>query len=151
MRAAAFAYISQFFERRGASKTNLMNEPKNSSDWFSKVILVLLVVGVAAFLIWEAHPPRVPYSWPKNECINNLRLIDGATQQWALERHKSDTEVPTWEDLKPYLTSGTNVVVLHCQMGGTYTLGSVSNLPTCSIPGHVIPPYTNATAAGVKP
>jgi hypothetical protein len=128
-----------------------MDEPKKSSDWFSKVVLVLLVIGATAFLIREAHPPHVPYSWPKNECINNLRLIDGATQEWALERHKSDTEVPTWEDLQPYLTSGTNLVVLRCRMGGTYTLGSVSNTPTCSIPGHVIPPFTNTASASRKP
>jgi hypothetical protein len=118
-----------------------MSESRNSSDWFSKVILALLAIGIAAFLVWLALPPFIPdgRTSPKNACINNLRLIDGATQAWALEHHKSDTDVPTWAELRPYFTRGTNVVILHCPSGGTYTLGSVSNIPTCSIPGHVLP------------
>jgi hypothetical protein len=68
-----------------------------------------------------------------NTCINHLRQIDGAKQQWALEKGKQATDVPTWDDLKPYL--GT---IPHCPAGGTYTIGIVSNAPTCSIPGHAL-------------
>jgi len=69
----------------------------------------------------------------QNACINNLRQIDGAKQQWALENSKKADDVPTADDLKPFFKSG---VFPTCPAGGTYTIGAVSNSPTCSIPGH---------------
>ncbi len=69
----------------------------------------------------------------KNTCVTNLRQIDAAKQQWALENKKADTDVPTPDDLKPYLK-------LHklptCPAGGTYNLHHVADLPACSVPGH---------------
>ena len=76
---------------------------------------------------------------PINRCINNLRLIDGATQQWALEHNRAETNVPTWADLEPYLCGVNNYPLPKWPSGGTYTMGSVSNVPTCSIPDHVLP------------
>ena len=73
----------------------------------------------------------------KTACINNLRLIYAAKQAWALDKNKSDTDVPTEQDLLPYLKGGTFPV---CPAGGVYTIGAVGVLPTCSIPGHVLPP-----------
>jgi len=68
---------------------------------------------------------------PANPCINNLRQIDGATQQWAIEHHKDTNAVPTWDDLRPYIRN-----TLSCPAGGTYTLGPVGGLPACSVPAH---------------
>jgi competence protein ComGC len=73
----------------------------------------------------------------KNRCINNLRQIDAAKQQWALEKNKTASDVPTWEDLQPYL--GKSKVPLHCPKGGEYTIGAVNQQPTCSIAEHVLP------------
>src|SRR5208283_1364436 len=39
----------------------------------------------------------------KNACINNLRQIDAAKQQWALENKKTTTDTPTREDLITHL------------------------------------------------
>jgi DNA repair exonuclease SbcCD ATPase subunit len=69
-------------------------------------------------------------------CINNLRQLDAAKQQWALENRKTPNTVPTAQDLAPYLKDG---VVPACPAGGTYTLNAVSAAPTCSIPGHALP------------
>jgi hypothetical protein len=71
-----------------------------------------------------------------NTCINNLRQIDGAKQQWALENKMPDTAVPTAADIAPYLKDN---VVPQCPAGGVYTIGAVGTDPTCSIPGHVLP------------
>ena len=70
----------------------------------------------------------------QNACINNLRQIDGAKNEWALEKNKKATDVPTKEDLLPYLRSWPV-----CPQGGTYTIGAVGDKPTCSIPGHELP------------
>ncbi len=71
-----------------------------------------------------------------NACINNLRQIDGAKQQWALENKKDANAVPVATDLVPYFKSGA---IPGCPSGGSYTLNNVAMPPTCSIPGHVLP------------
>lgn len=72
-----------------------------------------------------------------NTCINNLRQINDAKLQWALDKNKSATDVPTAQDLLPYLKDGTFPT---CPDGGTYAINAVGELPTCSVPGHVLPP-----------
>jgi len=71
-----------------------------------------------------------------NCCVNNLRMIDAAKQEWALEGGEKPGDVPMAQDLKPYLKNG---VFPTCPAGGTYTIGAVSNAPTCSIPKHKLP------------
>jgi hypothetical protein len=73
----------------------------------------------------------------QNACINNLRIIDAAKQQWALEKGKKDGDVPTQDDLLPYL--GRNGQFPRCPQGGTYTINAIGELPTCSIPTHRLP------------
>jgi septal ring factor EnvC (AmiA/AmiB activator) len=68
-------------------------------------------------------------------CINNLRLLDGAMQQWALENRKDASAVPTAKEVAAYLKNG----IPKCPAGGAYTLNSVGTVPTCSIPGHALP------------
>jgi hypothetical protein len=70
----------------------------------------------------------------ENACLNNLRLIDAAKNQWALLNHKDGNAVPTEEDLKPFLKKWPT-----CPAGGTYTIGAVNEKPTCSIPDHRLP------------
>jgi competence protein ComGC len=70
----------------------------------------------------------------KNACINNLRVIDTAKQQWALDNSKSADDVPTAQDLDKYIPGG--YAHLHCKRDGEYVIGKVSEAPTCSIPGH---------------
>jgi RNA polymerase sigma factor (sigma-70 family) len=72
-----------------------------------------------------------------NACINNLRLIDSAKQQWALEQRKTAADTPAVEDLTPYF--GTNGEFPKCPDGGVYTIATVGEKPTCNIPGHVLP------------
>jgi type II secretory pathway pseudopilin PulG len=74
----------------------------------------------------------------QNACINNLRQIDAAKKEWALENGKAGGDVPTMADLTPYFKDGKFPV---CPASGTYTIGAVTNPPTCSIPGHKLPDY----------
>jgi hypothetical protein len=66
-------------------------------------------------------------------CINNLRQIDGAKQQWAIQHQKTPDAVPQPQDIAPYFP---NSQIPQCPGGGRYMLNAVSNAPTCSIPGH---------------
>ena len=71
-----------------------------------------------------------------NTCINNLRQIDAAKQEWALENDQTADAIPTALELLPYLRDG---IFPMCPSGGTYTINAVGVPPTCSIPGHVLP------------
>ncbi len=72
----------------------------------------------------------------RNVCINNLRMIDAAKQQWALENKKSEYDVPTPEDLEPYIKGG--FASLHCPKDGIYTINRVGVAPSCSVPEHIL-------------
>jgi myosin heavy subunit len=72
----------------------------------------------------------------QNSCVNNLRQLDGAKQQWALENRKTAEDMPTVEEVRVYLRNNELPV---CPAGGAYTLNAVAVEPVCSIPGHVLP------------
>lgn len=68
----------------------------------------------------------------RDQCLNNLRLIDAAKQAWALENNKSADAVPTEGDLLPYFQNQTFPV---CPSGGIYSINAVAVPPSCSIHG----------------
>jgi hypothetical protein len=74
-----------------------------------------------------------------NGCINNLRLIDSAKQQWALEHGKRATDVPAESDLAVFLRSTGGQVLPKCPAGGDYKINAIGVKPTCSIPKHQLP------------
>jgi hypothetical protein len=73
----------------------------------------------------------------RNTCIANLRQIDSAKLQWAADNNKTLNDTPTAQDLAGYLPGG---VFPTCPSGGSYTINSVGLPPSCSIPGHAVPP-----------
>lgn len=72
----------------------------------------------------------------RNACINNLRELDAAKAQWALDKEKTAADVPTAQDLLPYLRDG---IFPACPDGGTYYLNNLETLPACTVQGHVLP------------
>jgi len=93
-------------------------------------LLCVVVAGVVRGFIF----PRSTSSLAP--CLNNLRQIDGAKQQWQLENRKTSSQVPTWEDIRPLLAHP-----LVCPEGGTYILGRLGESPKCSVggPSHTLP------------
>ena len=71
-----------------------------------------------------------------NACINNLRQIDGAKEQFALEsKLPLGTEV-TAEQISPYLKGG---VIPTCPAEGKISIGVLGQLPNCdSLEGHTL-------------
>jgi hypothetical protein len=79
-----------------------------------------------------------------NACINNLRQIDAAKNEWALENSKTNGTPVTEADIKPYIKLDASGNFPKCPAGGTYTIGSVGEPPACSLgatvsPAHVLP------------
>jgi hypothetical protein len=111
----------------------------------------LLCAVVAAAILVYALPRgirllMIPAKPPSGgACGVALLCVSGAKQQWALECHKSTNDVPTWNDLRPYLPGvwsnhWANGIPV-CPAGGVYTLGRVGDPPRCSIGGigHSVP------------
>ena len=76
----------------------------------------------------------------QNACINQLRQMDGAKQQFALEYNLTGTNYVTAEQILPYLARPGVTQLPPCPAGGTYTLDRIDKPPTCSIPGHTLSP-----------
>ena len=93
----------------------------------------MALTGLAVVLFFSTFAFVSSGHSPRNDCIQNLRQLDGAKQQWALEHRMPPDALPTAADVAPYLKHE-----LACPLKGVYTLNAVSNDPTCSIPGHVL-------------
>jgi len=98
---------------------------------FILIIPLLMAIAIPNFV-------KARTTAQKNVCINNLRQIDGAKQQWALENKKESLDTPMPIDLDSYLPSPFNK--MNCPAGGRYTINIVSEDPECSIPEHKLPP-----------
>jgi prepilin-type N-terminal cleavage/methylation domain-containing protein len=110
------------------------------------LVEIMIVVAIIGLLAAIAVPNFVHARGTSqaNACINNLRQIDSATQQWALERGKLDTEEAVPEEVKMYLRDGK---IPTCPTGPDYvfaaTLGTSPNI-SCPVgatatPGHSLP------------
>jgi hypothetical protein len=65
-----------------------------------------------------------------NSCVNNMRQLDGATRQWAIENNATTGTSVTAEDLSAYLRRTPE-----CPAGGSYAYPSVGTEPSCSLHG----------------
>lgn len=70
-----------------------------------------------------------------NACINNLRQIDAAKEQWAMAKGKVDGDEVNMLGILDYI-KGVRLPV--CPQGGTYKINRIGQPPECSIPGHAL-------------
>ena len=113
------------------------------------LVEIMIVVAIIGLLAAIAIPNfiKARETARKNTCINNLRLIDGAIQQWALENSKNSTDDVVATALTSYLGRGGKGVIngtapggVKCPSNGTYAETKVNAQPTCSFgAGHVLP------------
>ena len=110
------------------------------------LVEIMIVVAIIGLLAAIAIPNfiKARTTSQKNACINNLRQVDGAIQQWALENKKDAAATVKFTDISGYLK---NSVI--CPAGGTtfadsYSLVDVATKPTClkDAVNHVLPTDT---------
>jgi hypothetical protein len=70
----------------------------------------------------------------RNQCINNLRIIDAAKEQAALEGRLKEGDKVDMKLLQDYLPGGRMPV---CPAGGVYTVNPVGTNPRCSVHGEL--------------
>ena len=73
------------------------------------LVEIMIVVAIIGLLAAIAIPNflRARSTSQQNACINNLRQIDGAIQQWALETGAKPTDAVTGGNIQPYMGRGT--------------------------------------------
>ena len=114
------------------------------------LVEIMIVVAIIGLLAAIAIPNFVKAreTARKNTCINNLRLIDGAKQTWALEANASTDATPSEAAIAPYLGRGGTAWAtlksagVYCpdQPGTPYDRHSVASKPSCSYAnGHQLP------------
>ena len=112
------------------------------------LVEIMIVVAIIGLLAAIAIPNfvRARATSQANACINNLRQIDAAVNEWALEQGQQTGASPTMNtDLTPYIKLNSNGGIPQCPASGTYTLGKVGDTPqiSCSLstldPPHKLP------------
>ena len=75
----------------------------------------MIVVAIIGLLAAIAIPNfiKARTTAQKNSCINNLRQVDGAIQQWALENKKGTGDLTNLPALSDFLKGGSVKPVVH--------------------------------------
>jgi prepilin-type N-terminal cleavage/methylation domain-containing protein len=129
-----------------------MQIKRNRKQGFT-LVEIMIVVAIIGLLAAIAIPNFVKARTTSqtNACINNLRQIDGAIQQWALENNATGTTAVDAAKITPYLgRGGGSVANVVCPadtaktFATSYTIVNVQTAPVCIIgaaftPAHALP------------
>ena len=120
---------------------------KNAGFTLVEIMIVVAIIGLLA-AIAIPNFVRARTTSQMNACINNLRQIDGAKQQWALETKQQSAAVPSEAQLAPYVGRNPNAVTITytcpsagvgATFGASYVVNAVDTAPTCAIvPGVLV-------------
>ena len=114
----------------------MLQKPKDKSGGFT-LVEIMIVVAIIALLAAIAVPNflRSRKRSQATAILEELRLIEGAKDQYAIENNKPGTFALVWADLLPYFKPGTRLYNSTSStdiLQNTITLGVVDTLPLIS-------------------
>ncbi len=102
-----------------------------------EISIVVLIIGLLAGIGVPSFV-RARTDSQRSLCISNLRVIDGAKEQWALIDRRNQGDPVNEDEVDTLVRNG----MPHCPAGGGYTYGVVGEAPACSLAEeqqHVLP------------
>src|SRR5215469_17315694 len=91
------------------------------------LVEIMIVIAIIGLLCAIAIPNYVKAraNSQANACINNLRQIDGAMLQFAIENHKKVGDAVNYPaDLTPYVKLNASSSIPPCPAGGNYSVAA---------------------------
>src|ERR1041385_1868053 len=95
-----------------------------------EIMIVVLIIGILLAIAVPNFIKARETSRAKS-CVANLKQIESAKEQWAMDTKAAATATPGSTDL--YGPSSYTRNTPTCASGGTYTIGDMNTRPSCGI------------------
>ena len=126
-----------------------MSEPRKKPSFKLRIEFLVAAICIAFIFLAVIAIPNCfdnrRYTSSANACIDILRQIDAAANEFALEHHLTNGDAINYpNDLTPYIHLNKDGKIPSCPKGGIYSIKKVGESPTCSLgtnvtPAHVLP------------